>query len=246
VSDPGQVDLIRSIRGRSGIFLDFDGTLAEIVARPELARATPQSYSVLAALVARYALVAVVSGRLQSQVLQFVDVPGIHVFGLYGLEAEELTPTVRRALPDVERAAQKVVGAWIEDKGQSLAVHYRGAQDKAAAERELITSLTAIASRFGLSVLPGKMVLELAPRNTPGKGSVILRECRARDLKGCLFAGDDRADLAAFAALDELQAEGVRTFKLAVRSEGTPPELMSSADLVVDGPGGLMAFLREL
>lgn len=246
MSDPGHVDTLRSIRDRSGIFLDFDGTLAEIVARPELARAIPESSSVLAKLVGRYALVAVVSGRLQSQVLELVDVPGIHVFGLYGLEPEGLTATARLALPDVERAAQEVDGAWIEDKGQSLAVHYRGAQDTAAAERVLTKSLIEIASRFGLSVLPGKMVLELAPRDTPGKGAVVLRECRSRGLKGCLFAGDDRADLAAFAALDQLQAEGVRTFKLAVRSEGTPSELMASADLVVDGPEELMAFLREL
>jgi trehalose 6-phosphate phosphatase len=246
MSTSTHLDELRSLRDRAGIFVDFDGTLADIVARPELARAIPESSSVLARLAGRYALVAVVSGRPRSQVLELTAIPGIEVFGLYGLAPDERASAVRTALPDVERATRRVAGAWIEDKGPSLAVHYRGAPDPATAERELTHSLTGIAGSFGLSVLPGKMVLELAPRDTPGKGAVVLRECRSRGLVGCLYAGDDWADLEAFAALDQLQAEGVRTLKLAVRSEGTPPELAASADLVVEGPAALVALLREL
>ncbi|MGH2573194.1 MAG: trehalose-phosphatase [Actinomycetota bacterium] len=245
MSTSAHLDRFRSLRDRAGIFLDFDGTLADIVARPELARAHPESSAVLARLAGQYALVAVVSGRPPSQVLELIDVPGIEVFGLYGL-SEARDSAVRAALPEVERAIRRVAGAWIEDKGPSLAVHYRGARDPATAERELTHGLTDIAGRFGLSVLPGKMVLELAPRDTPGKGAVVLRECRSRGLEGCLYAGDDRADLEAFAALDRLQAEGMRTLKLAVRSEGTPAELAASADLVVEGPAALVALLREL
>jgi trehalose 6-phosphate phosphatase len=90
------------------------------------------------------------------------------------------------------------------------------------------------------------MVLELAPADTPGKGSVILREARARNLAGCLFAGDDRADLAAFAALDELEADGTVTVKVAVKSEETPQELIDEADIVVERPSGLLELLARL
>jgi len=90
------------------------------------------------------------------------------------------------------------------------------------------------------------MVLELAPADTPGKGAVILRESRARRLSACLLAGDDRADLVGFAALDELRANGTETLKVAVRSEETPQELVEAADLVVERPVGLLQLLKRL
>jgi trehalose 6-phosphate phosphatase len=152
-------------------------------------------------------------------------------------------PTIRL---EVEKAAGRVEGAWIEDKGASLAVHYRAAPDPEAAEGLLRPPLQAIAEERDLLVLPGKMVLELAPAGTPGKGEVILRESRSRRLSGCLFAGDDRADLAAFAAMDELRAEGTATVKVAVRSEETPEELVRAADLLVERPAGLLELLARL
>ena len=134
----------------------------------------------------------------------------------------------------------------MEDKGASVAVHYRAAADPAAAEGRLRPILQAIAHARRLTILPGKMVLELAPADTPGKGSVILREARSRNLAGCLFAGDDRADLGAFAALDELGADGTVTVKVAVKSEETPQELIEEADIVVERPGGLLELLARL
>jgi trehalose 6-phosphate phosphatase len=61
-----------------------------------------------------------------------------------------------------------------------------------------------------------------------------------------LFAGDDLADLEAFAALDELRGEGVVAVKVAVRGAEEWPELLGAADLVVPGPPGLVGLLREL
>ena len=58
--------------------------------------------------------------------------------------------------------------------------------------------------------------------------------------------GDDVGDLAAFAAAERLVERGVRTTKVAVRSEEAPPELLSRADLVVDGPPGVLDLLRSL
>jgi trehalose 6-phosphate phosphatase len=103
-----------------------------------------------------------------------------------------------------------------------------------------------VAGRFHLALLPGKMVLELAPQDTPGKGGVIVRECRSRRLGACLYAGDDRADQNAFAALERLRDEGLFTVKIAVRAGDTPKELIEAADLVVDRPAGLVRFLQAL
>ena len=230
-----------------GIFLDFDGTLSEIVSRPELARHIAGAHTLLTELAKRNELVAVVSGRPTAGLHALLDSAGIEVFGQYGIESDHAGALGTEQLREVvRRAAEEVEGAWVEDKGASLAVHYRAAADPVGAEARLRRSLERVGEEHGLILLPGKMVLELAPGNTPGKGAVVLRVARARGLTGCLFAGDDQADIAAFRALDELEAEGVVTVKVAVRSEETPAELLESADLIVERPSGLLAMLTRL
>ena len=58
--------------------------------------------------------------------------------------------------------------------------------------------------------------------------------------------GDDVGDLPAFEALDALRDEGVETVKVAVRTPESSPTLMDQADVEVDGPPGVLAFLRRL
>jgi trehalose 6-phosphate phosphatase len=237
---------IRSEKHRGGIFLDFDGTLSEIVATPELATLASSAPHQLVRLTEEWALVAVVSGRPSAQVRRLVSVPGVEVYGLYGLSEEGASAAVAAAVLDAERVAREIPGATVERKGVTVALHYRLAADPGEAERLLRAAADAIARRHGLRVLPGKMVLELAPIEVPGKGAVVAREVGRRDLAACLFAGDDRADLDAFATLDGLNDRGVATVKVAVRSDEAPAELLASADLVVEGPAGLIRLLEEL
>ena len=151
-----------------------------------------------------------------------------------------------RARSSVDQAASTVEGAWVEDKGASLAVHFRQVPDQLAARRRLEKVLRPVAEEFGLKLLPGKRVLELAPADVPGKGDVIVRTINERGLDACLFAGDDVADLAAFRALDELASKGLTTVKVAVRADETPPDLVDQADIVVERPSGLVALLADL
>ena len=229
----------------AGILLDFDGTLSPIVARPELAGPAPGAREVLRDLVPRYAVVAVVTGRRAEEVADLLSVPGVRYEGLYGLEgaAPELLLAL---LPEVERAAAAVPGAWVENKGASVAVHYRQAPDPSRARVELLATLEPVAAASGMTVLEGKMVVELVPRDRPLKGGAVERIAGELHLEAALYAGDDTADLNAFAALDRLQAAGVATAKVAVRGAETPDELVATADRVVDGPEGLVALLREL
>jgi trehalose 6-phosphate phosphatase len=229
-----------------GIFLDFDGTLSEIVSRPEQARPLPQVRPLLAELAERYELVSVISGRPREQVEALLDVDGVEVFGHYGIERGPSADLHGGLRGEVQRAIANVEGAWVEDKGASLAVHYRAAPEPAGTEARLRPSLQAIADRHGLILLLGKKVVELAPADTPGKGMVILREARARGMAGCLFAGDDQADLTGFHALDQLRADGLAVVKVAVRSEETPADLVEAADVVVERPDGLLELLGRL
>ena len=240
------VERLKSLRDRSGLFLDFDGTLAEIAPTPTAVVPAPGALESLTNLVDRFAIVAVVTGRPASDVRAFLPVEGLEVFGVYGLEGAAGATSARPHLPDLQRVAALVPGAWVEDKGVSLTLHYRQAPDPDQAAEILATEVRGLANRLGLVVMEGKRAFEVASAMVPGKGAVISGEVQARDLLACLYAGDDLADLDAFEAMEQLSEADVETIKVAVRSEETPAELIDRADLVVERPGGLVALLASL
>ncbi|MBA3728046.1 MAG: trehalose-phosphatase [Actinobacteria bacterium] len=237
---------LRSDPIRTAILLDFDGTLSEIALRPEMARPAPDAVRLLGDLSRAYGVVALVSGRRAEELRELVPVSSVEIFGLYGLAPVVGAGAVRSILPAVEGIVARHPGARLEDKGPSVAVHFRETADPAATEAALESELAGIADRGGLTLLPGKMVLELAPRTVPGKGSVVRREVLRHRVAACLYAGDDVADLDAFRALEELRTEGILTVKVAVSSEETPRRLIESADVVVQRPSGLLELLRSL
>ncbi|MDP9341284.1 MAG: trehalose-phosphatase [Actinomycetota bacterium] len=236
---------IRRNPDRTAILLDFDGSLSEIVEHPDLARPVEGVREVLGDLAARYLLVAMVSGRPTEDLQRLLGVPSVRYAGHYGRLVDQ-APLTRRARERAAAAARGLEGVWVEDKGESLAVHYRLAADPAAARAALMGSLADIARGEGLDLIEGKMVLELVQGNASRKGEAVVRLVREADAAAALFAGDDLADLEAFRALDGLRREGVAVVKVAVRGRETPPALMEAADVAVDGPGGLVDLLRGL
>jgi trehalose 6-phosphate phosphatase len=148
--------------------------------------------------------------------------------------------------PRVEAATAAVPKAWVEDKGASIAVHYRQAPDPARARAQLIVALEEVASSVGLELVEGKMVVELVPADRPRKGGAVERIVGENELSAALFAGDDVADVEAFHVLDSLAGQGLLAVKVAVRGENTPRELLDAATVVVDGPTGLVELLRQL
>lgn len=242
--------------GRAVVGLDFDGTLASIVADPAAARPHPDAAAALARVAAAVDRVAIVTGRparFVADAAGMADVPDLVVLGHYGLErwsggvvqAPEPPPgvaAVRRALPALlERAAP---GAVIEDKGSSLAVHTRRAADPQGLLAALRAPLAGLAEDNGLVVEPGRFVLELRP---PGidKGAAVRALVDQRRPSCLLFAGDDLGDLAAFDAVDSLRAHGVAGLLVCSGSDEVP-ELAARADLVVAGPAGVVGFLAAL
>jgi trehalose 6-phosphate phosphatase len=243
VAGPPALDAFRSSSPR-GVFLDFDGSLSEIVERPDLATPVEGALDALAALAGRVELVAVVTGRTGADLAAVLPAEGIRVFGQYGLPGDEgFPPELHRAMSEISGAHP---GTWIEDKGGSVAVHFREAADPDRTGAALEMELRPVVEAAGLRLQAGKRVWEAVPADTPGKGAVVLREARSAGLRGILFAGDDVADLGAFVALDTLRGEGRATVKVAVRSEETPASLVTSADLVVERPAGLVELLASL
>jgi trehalose 6-phosphate phosphatase len=228
---------------RAGVFLDVDGTLAPIVARPELAQVLPEIGPTLARLAGGLEVVAVISGRPSQQVRALVDVDGVVIVGTHGLEDE--LPMSAEVLEEIEAAAA-AVGAWVEPKGAAAAVHFRALEDPEAAEAASTAPLAAIATGNDLEIVPGKRILELTPAGRPRKGGAVERIARERGLEAVLFAGDDVGDLDAFAALARLRAVGLWTCGVVARGVDTPPEVEAAADAVVNGPSGTAALLASI
>ena len=135
--------------------LDFDGTLAEIVARPEHARPVDGVRDALIELAGRYRTVAIVTGRRSEEVAALLHVPHVTYVGLYGLEdgANELVTAI---VPAVQTAAAEIPQAWVEDKGVSVAIHYRQAPDPVSARAALLVALQPVATEAGLELDRGQ------------------------------------------------------------------------------------------
>jgi trehalose 6-phosphate phosphatase len=228
----------------AGILLDVDGTLSPIVARPELARLAEGAHDVLARLVPAHTVVAAISGRTDGELAGLIGVPGVRLVGHYGMPATDDVPAA--VMVRIEAAAVGVPGAWVEAKGASVAVHLRATQDPDEADRALREPLAAIGRDAGLRLIDGKRVLELVPEGASLKGAAVERVIARFELAAALYAGDDVADLDAFAALERARAEGVATVSIAVTGPETLPALREAADLTVKGPEALVTLLEDL
>ena len=228
---------------RAGIFLDVDGTLAPIVPRPELAAVLPEVPELLERIARHIAIVALVSGRASEDVRRIVDAPGVRIVGTHGLEDEP--PLARETLREIEDVA-KATGAWVEEKGAAVAVHFRALPDPAAAAETAAGPLTQVAAAHGLELVPGKAILELMPIGAPRKGDAVQALVDEEGLQAVLFAGDDVGDLDAFAALDRLRTAGLWTCAVAAAGPDVSPAVIDAADIAVDGPEGMVGLLSGL
>jgi trehalose 6-phosphate phosphatase len=223
----------------AAVLLDVDGVLAPIVERPEDARIPDETRNELARLAARYRLVACVSGRPSAQVEALVAVDGVAIVGEHGLE---LAPEAADWAERVARFAREV--DWpAEQKALSVSFHFRRADDEAAA-RAYLTRVAEAATAEGLVPRWGRMVLEVRPPVEAHKGTAVRALVARSGVSRALYAGDDTTDLDAFAGLDAAGLElGVR---VAVDSGEAPAGLREAADVVVDGPAGVLTLLRAL
>lgn len=226
---------------RATLIFDVDGTLAPIVARPELAEVPPATRSELARLAARYAKVACLSGRAGEDAARLVGVPGIETIGNHGLELLPGAGSLAGAVSAFQRA---IADRWpVEDKGLTLSLHFRETPDEEAALHAL-TAIAEEAESAGLEARWGRKVLEIRPRACADKGTAVRTLLARADARLGLYAGDDTTDLDAFRGLREASLE--RAVAIAVASNEAAPALLESADLVVEGPEGLLGALRRL
>jgi trehalose 6-phosphate phosphatase len=209
-------DITRRLGGTPpAVFLDYDGTLTPIVARPELATLSEAMASVLRDLAARCP-VAILSGRDLANLQQMVTLDGLVYAGSHGFDVdapEELGGRVRRgedfadvlaaARARLKEAVAPIPAAWVEDKAFAVTLHFRqvAPEDEAAVE----AAFCGVADAFPeLRRTGGKKVLELRPNVEWDKGRALhmLLERMNRSVTHFpLFMGDDETDEDAFRAV---------------------------------------------
>ena len=204
--------------GDTALFLDLDGTLAPIAARPQAVRPDPRRTSLLERLAATLdGRLAVVSGRTLADVDRILEGCVAAVAAVHGLVRRDPDGRVTQSRPHpaLDRAtaalgafAARDGGLIVEPKaGLSVALHFRLAADQADAARALAR---ALAEETGLALQDGDMVVEL---RTPGasKGDSVRAFMALPCFAGArpVFVGDDITDEDGFEAAQALGGMGV-------------------------------------
>jgi trehalose 6-phosphate phosphatase len=204
----GDADLVWVVARQPLLAFDFDGTLAPIVALPSQARVPITTLRRLHRLTQLLPL-AVISGRAVADVRHRLGFEPAHLVGNHGAEdpqqgqrpecscADGVRDRLRGAAAELQRA-----GVSVEDKGASLALHYRMAADHAAALELIDRSLEPIDP--GLHVFGGKMVTNIVSAAADDKAAALRRLAQRDDARAVLYLGDDINDESVFAAREPL------------------------------------------
>jgi trehalose 6-phosphate phosphatase len=198
----------------SALFLDVDGTLLEIAPRPELVQVPDGVPSLLIRLSAeREGALALVSGRPLVQLDRLFQPWQGAAAGLHGLERRRADGMLDCAAdsdsaaaldclrPKLAALAADGTGLMLEDKGATLALHYRATPEREPEIRAIVEVLhREIAS--ALRLIPGKMVVEFQPRSAD-KGRAIAAFLTEPPFLGRrpVFVGDDTTDEDGFAEI---------------------------------------------
>ena len=170
------------------LFLDYDGTLAPIVEDPAAAQMAPAMQHALTALAQhpRYR-VGIVSGRALADLRTRVEGKGLYLAGNHGLEIEGpgisyQHPEAWWLRPELDALAQAmnsdleaIPGAWVEDKGLTLSMHFRRVSAASVPEvkARLIKHVAPGIDAGLLALRTGKAVLEIRPRVEWSKGEAV-------------------------------------------------------------------------
>lgn len=234
---------------RLALFLDFDGTLAPIVERPQDARLSEDMNTVLQGL-SELMPIAIVSGRDLEDVRERTAVPGAWHAGSHGyriaspdgvvLEKGEDYLDDLQAVEDAAKSTLKgIEGVRLDRKSHSLAIHFRQVPEIEHARLERLVRDT-VNGHERLHLGAGKMVWEIKPTLDWHKGAATLwLLARFEQEYGSLlpvFIGDDITDEDGFEAVGGLGAAIV---------VGSGDRLTAAGARLSDS-GALQAYLADL
>lgn len=219
--DPDADRLALPYRTDLALFLDVDGTLLDHVADPAAVRATPQLDATLRALWrATGGALALVSGRAIADLDRIFGIADMPCAGQHGLEIrtpdgrvhreDAIAHNVATVAGVLTRAAAGMAGVLVENKGLSVALHYRQAPRARGALHRLAETLVH-ALGGGLQLMDGNHAFEIKPAHAD-KGRAIGVLMQSAPFRGRLpvFLGDDRTDEDGFTAVNDLGGYSVK------------------------------------
>lgn len=210
----GEQALAHTLRQAPLLAFDFDGTLTPIVASPDDVQLAPEMAERLAALAARLP-VAIVTGRSIADVSARLGFTPTFIVGNHGAEmagdcgdadagaVAPVAPGASAALAALRvrvadrQAALADAGVSVEDKGHSLALHYRQSRTRGRALKVVAELLAG--HDDGLRIFGGKLVINAVPQHAPDKADAVHALVRRCGAASAFFAGDDINDEPVFA-----------------------------------------------
>ena len=237
LSHAGTEVLLSLATDRALLAFDFDGTLAPLVEDRDSAAMRVETRRLLRTVSLLFPC-AVISGRSREDLLsRLASVPLAAVIGNHGAEAgrgpleHSTRETVAQWREMLRRRLADTEGIEVEDKGFSIAVHYRHAMLQQAAKDRISVAVDEL---DGAAVVEGHSVVNVAPAGAPTKGDALEVLCRRLAVKRAAFVGDDLTDEEAFRS--SVVRVGIRV--------GEAPD--SAAQYFVTGQGEVDALLRAL
>jgi trehalose 6-phosphate phosphatase len=205
------------------LLTDFDGTLSPIVGRPQDAVLPDDTKQALEALARHDRVgVAVISGRALNDIKTKVGINGITYSGNHGLEvegpwlkfvyppAEAVRPVIRQLYSTLSSVLVGFQGAFVEDKGITLTVHYRLLGEDKVDELKRVCEETVrrLRSKGKITTTEGKKVYEIRPGVLWEKRDAVIllmsgwTSSRGKSGSLAIFLGDDQTDEGGFEAVN--------------------------------------------
>lgn len=212
------MQLLPNLTPVTALFLDFDGTLAELAPQPNAVRVSMGLVPTLAILQQQLGgALAIITGRREADIDHFLDPLRLPMASEHGAQyrfsdgsgtamtAPDLSPALRAA----DHLISQHSGLVLEHKTSSMALHYRHAPQLEKLCRDTLTN--AMEKMNGVEMLAGKYVFEVKPAGV-NKGQAIAFFMSHAPFAGRtpLFAGDDVTDEAGFASVQDLGGHGIK------------------------------------
>ncbi|HEX6270970.1 MAG TPA: trehalose-phosphatase [Anaerolineales bacterium] len=237
------------------LFLDYDGTLADFAPTPDHIEPNPRLIQLLERLADKPSMrLTVISGRRLGHIRQLLPISGIFLAGTYGTEL--LLPVgetsqrleygdIRPALERLKQKWQQIItgrnGFYLEDKGWTLALHARFADDTEA-EQVLAQAQQGIDQNFHdgrFRILGGHKFLEIAPLLASKRETVsYLLDHYPFPGARLLYIGDDDKDEEAFSVIHAHHGVAVKVLQPSQASQPT------EADFFLESPEETLHWLE--
>jgi trehalose 6-phosphate phosphatase len=241
------------------VAFDFDGTLSEIVPRPEDAVLDPALAPSLERLAEMAGYLAVISARDRATLASLVPAY-LLTLGSYGLELPEsisasgypdgFDPAAARdsldaAWHDLDAVVAGWPGARLERKTWGIAVHFRGGAEADYTDPATFAEIKILAEKHRCRAVKGRLVVEVEPPGAVDKGWAVRHLAGALAPSGLVFTGDDLGDVPAWHAARALGAT-MPTLAVGIRSAEMPASELEVCDVLLEGRGELSGLLGRL